>query len=104
MIRRKAPFIRKQSQDRRPRRRGGELPKRFSDDDTVQEKVQELLNKLDPFDPISLNDDVMSQRIRELVERTAALSRSKVETKKRLPPMKIQKIATSECRQPRVSQ
>ena len=57
-----------------------ELPKRFSDGDTVQEEVQELLNELDPFDPISLNDDVMSQRIHELVERTAALSRSKIET------------------------
>ena len=56
-----------------------EHPKRFSDGDTVQEAVQELLNELDPFDPIRLNDDVMSQRIHDLVERTAALSRSKIE-------------------------
>ena len=56
-----------------------ELPKRFSDGDTVQEEVQELLNELDPFDPTRLNDDVMSQRIHDLVVRTAALSRSKIE-------------------------
>ena len=56
-----------------------ELPKRFSDGDTVREEVQELLNELDPFDPIRLNDDVMPQRIHDLVERTAALSRSKIE-------------------------
>ena len=56
-----------------------ELLKRFSDGDTVQKEVQELLNELDPFDPIRLNDDVMSQRIHDLVERTAALSRSKIQ-------------------------
>ena len=55
-----------------------EVPKRFSDGDTVQEVVQELLNELDPFDPVSLNNDVMSRRIHELVERTAALSHSQV--------------------------
>ena len=51
----------------------------ISDGDKVPERVREFLDKLDPFDPVNRNDDVMSQRIQELVERTAALSRSRID-------------------------
>ena len=45
-----------------------DLPSHFSYGDKVPEGVWEFLDELDPFDPVNRNDDVMSQRIQELVE------------------------------------
>ena len=44
-----------------------ELPSHFSEGNEVQDEVQEILNELDPIDPVTRKDDVMTKRIQELV-------------------------------------
>ena len=58
-----------------------ELPSHFSEGNEVQDEVQEILNELDPIDPVTRKDDVMTKRIQELVERAAVLSQSQAEIK-----------------------
>ena len=58
-----------------------DFPSHFFDGNDVQDEVQEILNELDPIDPVTRADDVMTKRVQELVEKAAALSRSQSEVK-----------------------
>ena len=53
-----------------------DFPSHFFEGNDVQDEVQEILTELDHIDPITRADDVMTKSVQELVEKTAALSRS----------------------------
>ena len=55
------------------------LPKHFSEGDDVDDLTRSVLDEMDPYDPATTKTDVLAQKVKDLIESTAAAAQTNAE-------------------------